>query len=315
MAGRRILASWFAACLCTLALATARGSEAQTNAPIRIATVAIDMGAEVLYANDLGSFKKAGLDVAISVMNSGSAVAAAVAGGSADIGQSNPVSVANAHEAGLPFVVLAAAGYYSSRAPTTEIIVARDSPIKTARDLSGHVIAVAGLKDITEVGASAWLDQNGGDTHSVKFTEIPQSSTCAALTSGRADAGVISEPNLSVAVASGCRVLAACHDAIAKQFVAGVWFSSGAWAKEHPDAVRRFRAVLTETAKWANANHQESGRILEKYLKFTTPSGMNRVTYAERLDPAEIQPLIDAAVKYGTVKSALNAADLLAIPS
>ena len=38
----------------------------------------------------------------------------------------------------------------------------------------------------------------------------------------------------------------------------------------------------------------------------------HRVRYHERLDPARIQPLIDAAAKYGRLKAAFPATELLA---
>jgi len=292
-------------------LACVGAADAQNGPKIKVATTPIDLGAEALYANDLGLFKKAGLDVDVTVLTSGTAVAAAVAGGSIDIGQANLVSLASAHAGGLPFVVVAPAGYYTSKAPTTVLIAAANSPLKNAKDLNGKTIAVVALRDITQVGASSWLVQNGADLSSVKFIEAPQPAVCTAITAGRADAGVVSEPYLSIALTNGCRILAACHDSIAKDFLVGAWFSTGTWADEHQDAVRRFRAVIAETARWANAHHDESARILEKYTKLSLPPGMKRVPFAEKTDPAQMQPLIDAAAKYGTLKAPFPAAELL----
>lgn len=77
-------------------------ADAQTNTTLRIATTPIDLGAQVLYANDLGFFKRAGLNVDVSVLTSGSAVASAVSGGSIDIGQANIVSRAAPKPASFP---------------------------------------------------------------------------------------------------------------------------------------------------------------------------------------------------------------------
>jgi NitT/TauT family transport system substrate-binding protein len=148
----------------------------------------------------------------------------------------------------------------------------------------------------------------------VKFVEIPMPAACNAVTAGRADAAVISEPYLTFALANGCRLLAPTHDAIAKTFLVGAWFSTSAWAAEHVDAIRRFRAVMVETARWAKTHHAESAQILERYTKLATPAGMRRVPFAETADPAQIQPVIDAAAKYGVLKSAFPAAELLFRP-
>jgi NitT/TauT family transport system substrate-binding protein len=289
----------------------AAGAQAQTTTPIRIATTPIDLGAEVLYAADLGFFKKAGLDVELNLLASGSTVAAAVAGGSIDIGQSNIVALATAHVAGLPFVIIAPAGYYTSAGPTTELVTAANSPVTGAKDLNGKVIAVTALKDLNWVSIQSWLTRGGADLPSIKYVEVQQPAACSVVTSGRAAAAIVSEPYLSFALRDGgCRVLAPTHDAIAKQFLVGAWFSTTAWAQTHPDAIRRFREVMIETARWAPAHHAESERILERYTHLKAPPEMKRVPFALHAEAAQIQPVLDAAAKFG-VFAPIPAAELL----
>ena len=293
-------------------LAGVAGVRAQTPATtLRVSTTPIDLGAEVLYAYDLGFFKDAGLDVDVTVLANGAAVAASVASGAEDIGEANLVSLASAHGNNVPFVVIAPAGNYTSKAPTTLMVTAKTSLLKNAKDLDGKIVGVVAVRDITQIGASSWIDKTGGNLASVRFIEIPQSAMCTAITSGRVDAGVVSEPFLSIALANGCRVLAACHDTIAKDFLVGAWFSNAAWASEHADQVARFRAVIAKTARWANAHHPESQRILEKYTKASIPAGMTRVPFPDTLDVAQMQPLISAAAHYGASKTDFPAKELL----
>lgn len=290
------------------------GATPETVTTLKVATTPIDLGAEVLYAKDRGFFKKAGLDVDVQLMDSGAAIAAAVASGSLDIAQANLISLATAHERGLPFVVIAPAGLFSAAAPTTNLVVARTSPIKTAKDLEGKTIAINGLRNITEVGSRAWMDHNGGDASKVQFIEMPFPQMSAALNAGRIDAAVIAEPELSAAVADGARIIASPYAAISKQFLIGGWFTTSAWAKAHPDVVKRFVAATLEAGKWANGHHAESAAILEKYTKITISPTMKRTIYAERLDTGDIQPLIDAAAKYKSLKNTFPAAELIAAP-
>jgi NitT/TauT family transport system substrate-binding protein len=280
----------------------AAGAQAQTGTTIRIATTPIDLGAEALYAADLGFFKKAGLDVELNLLASGSTVAASVAGGSIDIGQSNIVALATAHAAGLPFVIVAPAGYYTSAGPTTELVTAANSPITDAKDLNGKIIAVTALKDLNWVSIQSWLTRGGADLSSIKYVEVQQPTACNMVTSGRAAAAIVSEPYLSFALRDGgCRVLAPTHDAIAKQFLVGAWFSTTAWAQSHTDAIRRFRAVMVETARWAATHHVESALILERYTHLAAPPEMKRVPFAERAEAAQIQPVLDAAARFGVI--------------
>lgn len=280
---------------------------------LHVATTPIELGAQVLYAKDQGFFKKAGLDVEVQLISSGGAIAPAVASGSLDIAQSNLVSLATAHEKGLPFVVLAAAGLYDADASTTSLVVAKSSTIKTGKDLVGKTIAVNGLRNITEVGASAWVDREGGDASKVRFIEMPFPQMAAALESGRVDAAVIAEPELSVAIAGGARIIAQPFTAIAKQFLIGAWFSTTTWAKDHPDLVKRFVAATIEGGVWANGHRAESAKILEKYTKIHVSAEMKRTVYATRLEASDVQPLIEAAARYHAIKASFPAADLFVL--
>lgn len=73
---------------------------AQTSTILHVITTPIELSAGVYYAQSLGLFKKNGLDVQIQALQSGEAAAVAVAGGAAQIGVSNILSLAMAHEKG-----------------------------------------------------------------------------------------------------------------------------------------------------------------------------------------------------------------------
>ena len=304
-----------AALLAAVSLASAgTTASAQSLTKITVATTPLDIGAEVLWAKDLGFFKKAGLDVDVSLMNNGSAIAAAVASGAVEVAQANIVSLASAHERGLPFVLIAPGGLYAGTNPTTALVVAQNAPLRNAKDLVGKTVAISGIKNITQVAVQAWLAQSGIDAAAVHFIELPFPQMGPALAAGRVDAAVIAEPDLSRALAQGGRVLAPVYDAIGKNFLVGAWFSTSAWANAHPDIVKRFAGAIAETATWANHHHAESARILESYTKVPVSSATRRVTWADRLDPGEIQPLIDATARASVLRAPFPAADLLAPP-
>jgi ABC-type nitrate/sulfonate/bicarbonate transport system substrate-binding protein len=70
--------------------------------------------------------------------------------------------------------------------------------------------------------------------------------------------------------------------------------------------VKRYAAVMHETAVWANKNPQKSGQILAKYTKIDPEliATMARTRFAEQpLTPSLIQPLIDASAKYNDFSS------------
>ena len=66
-------------------------------------------------------------------------------------------------------------------------------------------------------------------------------------------------------------------------------------------------------AKWANAHHDESALILAKYAK-ADPSvlrAMIRVVHSTDLEPAHIQPPLDAALEFGQLEKRITAAELI----
>ena len=296
-----------------LILAMTTGAFAQTLPTVKVATTPIDVGAEVLYGIDMGFFKKHGLNVEVQFIDNGAAIAAAVASGAIDVAQGNVVTLATAHDKGLPFVVVAPAALYSSTAPTSALIVAKNSPIKTGKDLNGKTVGITGVKNITHIATMAWIDQTGGDSTSVKYIELKFSEMAAAVAAGRIDAGVTAEPDLSVAVQDGeARILTPVYNAIAPTFIIGAWFATNDWAKAHPDVVTRYVAAINEAGAWANKNQAASAKILEKYTKIESKPGMKRVTFPEKSELTLMQPAIDATAKYKVIKATFPAADLAA---
>jgi NitT/TauT family transport system substrate-binding protein len=299
-----------AAALVAGATRPARGDDLS---PIAIGTTPIDAGAQPYYAQSQGFFKSAGIGATITALSNGAELAAAVASGALDIGQSNVVSIATARERGIPFVIVAPASLYSSKVPQSALIVAATSPIRTAKDFEGKTVAVSGLKTISQLGPEVWIDKNGGDVASVKFIEMPFSAMNAALAQGRVDAALISEPELSGGLAGGGeRLVANAYDAIAREFLIGAWFTTTTWAAAHPDLLRRYVAAMAQTARWANAHHADTARILEAESHVPVSPLAKRVVYGETLDAGLIQPLLDASLAYGILKQRVAAADLIA---
>jgi NitT/TauT family transport system substrate-binding protein len=284
----------------------------QSLTEIKLATTPTDIGAQPFYAEDQGFFKAVGLDAQTQIISNGAAITAAVLGGSIDIAQSNVVSLALAHQTGLDVVAIAPAGIYFSKEPTSALVVPASSPIKTAKDLNGGVIACNGLNNISQIGPEAWLDKNGGDLTSYKWTDMPFPDMPGALATGRVAAALIAEPELSRALANGNRVLGYAYDGIASTFMIGAWFTTGAWAKAHPDIVKRYQKAMFASAVWANKNRADSAALLNKYTKIVVEPSMKRTTYGEKFDPSLMQPLIDATAKYGKLKASFPAIDLVA---
>jgi NitT/TauT family transport system substrate-binding protein len=278
---------------------------------LHIAMPPITAAAQPYFAQANGSFARAGLDVDITIMTSGAAAASAVISGSIDIGNSNAISLAGAHDRNIPFVYIAPDATFNSEHPVAALAVARQSLLTNAKDLNGKIIGVNGLKNLPQLSAMLWIDKNGGDSTTVKFVEIALPALPAALSAGRIDAGVLSEPFLSAALRSDARFFGNCYEAIAKAFAYGGFFTTAQWAQDHPDLVRAFRAAISEASRWANAHSSEADEILLRDAKLDVSQVKSRDVYGARLDSALLQPLIDVAARYGVIKNAFPASDMI----
>lgn len=311
-----------AACLCLAVILTVPSAgtgiaHAQEMPLIRVGTSSADTAAIVYFAQDRGFFEKFGLRVEIqpnSATTNGASAASAVLSGAFDIAVSNIVSIAVAHAKHLPLLLIAPAGVYSSKSPIAVLLVAETSSFRSGSDLNGKTIAVDGIKNNTEVAAEGWIDAHGGNSRSVHYVELPFSEMGAALRRHTIDGAIISEPALTVAkAAGGVRIMGHPFDSIAHTFIINGWFARADWIAKNPEAVRRFAGALREAAKWANDNQALTAQILvaHSHIRKNVVTMITRAIYAENLTPALIQPNIDAAAKYGVLKTGFPASELI----
>lgn len=308
---RRVLALAIVAGIATASGAPVR---AQNLVVVRVAVPPVDDATPVLYALHAGLFKKAGLDVQLSALPSGAAVAAAVAGGSVDIGNSSTIPLISAHARGVPFKIVAADGLYTSEAPYALMLVRADSKIHSGKDLNGKTVSSPALKDLIYIANLAWIDKNGGDLTSVHTIELPNSAVVPAIEEGRVDASTVLQPRLSQALANGkVRVLGKSFESVSPHFLISAWFGTSSYVAAHPDVATKFGRVVEEAAAYANAHRAETAALLSEFSKVDPKvlEKSTRETFATSLNPADIQVVIDAAIKYKVIDKSFGAHELL----
>jgi NitT/TauT family transport system substrate-binding protein len=295
-----------------------RAAAAQTApTPLHLVLFPGETSATAYYALELGFFKTANLAVDIIEVNNGAAAAAAVAGGSADVGFSNPLSIAQGFERGLPFTMLAPAALSLAGRPATNgmIVVSKTSPIKTAKDMNGKIFSIDVLGGLPYVSVRTWIDKNGGDSSTVKFVELPFSAMTAAVESGRVD---VSEMNVAYDPQIGkpndpLHLLGNSYESLGPRYCSSIWFSTNAWVTSNSDAARRFITAMKAAAVWANAHPHESAVLLSPHIKQPVAAieASTRVLYGVDMTPDLVQPVIDASANYGLLKSRFSASALV----
>lgn len=307
----RLLAS----AILTGALLVAGGATgAQTPMTIRVAALPIGNSGEAFYAVDQGFFKAAGIDAQVTILPNGGAVTGALVGGSYDVGVASIISASLAHEKGLQLKIVAPGALYESRAPSVVCAVAKNSPITTAKELEGKVFGVPDLGGLPKVAISEWMQRNGGDPSKVQLVEVPFAAMVPALQTGRIDASILIQPLLQRALDAGqVRVLSKCFDAVEPQFAIAEFYSTAEYAAAHAETLKRFSSAIQQAGRWANAHPDEAAAIVQRWTKASPwPSDAPHPFYAERLNPKDFQPQIDAAARWKVLSSSFPVTDLFA---
>jgi len=279
---------------------------------LHVATIPTDAGSDVYYAKEQGFFLAAGLNVEIDSVASGAAIISAISGGSYDIGAANPLAIAAARGKGIPIKIVAPGAVHVDANPTDLLMVAQRSTLRSARDLIGKTVAVVSLGGLNPLGLQAWIARGGGELSSVRLVEVPIPAMAAALEAGRVDAAQMAEPFIT-ANKNLIRPLADPYTSIGDRFLIDAWIASDSWLAQHADAAKRFAVALRNAHEWANAHHKESAAILVRYIKLPpdVADTMARARFGSALDPAQLQPLLDAAAKFGQLEHPLPATDLI----
>jgi NitT/TauT family transport system substrate-binding protein len=282
------------------ALALPFATAARAADPMRLAAPALDPTSMMFYATDKGFFNAAGLATSIQPMANGEAVTLAIAGNAVDVGCSEIVSLILAYHKGVPLTLLAPGGMQTEKSAVGALFSKNDLPATSGRDFNGKTVAVVGLNGFAQYGTQLWIDKNGGDSKTVKFVQLAGAQIGVALQDGRVDGAYVPEPFVS-AVAKVARRVGNSMAAIAPQFYSSAHFTTVTYAKTHVEEIRRLRAVLKQTADWANKNPDQTALILEK-VAMVTPDvirASTRAIYGDVLDARYVQPLIEMASKYG----------------
>jgi NitT/TauT family transport system substrate-binding protein len=292
---------------------SSRPASAQDLKVVRVLGNPNDDSTSLYYALRSGMFRRAGIDVHIDTGTSGAQVAAAVIGGSYDIGKSSVTSIFEAHEKGIPFTIIAPASIQEPATPFAGTLVLKDSPIRTGKDLENQIVGVSSLSSIGRPAVCSWVESTGGDWRAVKFVEIPLTQAAAAVEQKRVVASETAQPMLATAIATGTFRTLPTYQTISPRFVLTTWFTTKGWSDEHADAARTFARVIADSAVYVNAHHAETVSIMAEAGNVDPAiiSAMQRVVNGSVLLPALIQPTIDATARYGGLKASFPAQEII----
>jgi NitT/TauT family transport system substrate-binding protein len=295
-------------------VSTAASAAAQNLETVRALSLPLDPAKQVLYAMQAGLFRKRGLQVELSAMGSGAAMVAAIVGGSAEFAAGSLFSVFSAYGRGIPVRMVAPIAIYDTDQCDDWLLVRKDSPLHTPRDLNGKVMGADAPNDISVMATRTWMDLHGGDGNSLRSLGMNSSEQLLALQQGRIDLVVIKPPFLTLAMRSGrVRVLGKPLDAIAPRFLLSCWIATTDYMAKNPETVKAFVAGLTEGAHYTNHHQAETIDMVAQFSK-QDPTQIRegvRTVIAESISLADVQRPLDFAFAHGVIDKHYDAKVML----
>lgn len=217
-------------------------------------------------------------------------------------------------EQGVPVKIV----YLGHRDGST-VMVAKNSPAKSLRDLRGKTFAIPSRFSNQNLVIRKLMDDQGVDPKSIKFVEMPPPDMPGALGSGAIDAYFVGEPMAAKAELDGTgRVLYHAKD-IWPRFISCVLAVREDLIETRPDLVKDLVRGIADSGAWAETHRTQAATLAapyyrqkEKLLRYVLTTPKNRVSYA-MLTPTdkELQQIADMGLKTGVLTKRLDVRTLV----
>ena len=108
------------------------------------------------------------------------------------------------------------------------------------------------------------------------------------------------------------KVLSYPFDSLGKRYLMAGYFCTNDYIAKNADALARFARVVAEAATYTNAHPAETVDMVSKFTSVSADdvAHMTRVTCGIKLDPREIQPVVDVATKYKIIPGHFDAKEM-----
>ncbi len=258
-----------------LATAAALGSglaaaQARTPVTVQAGFIPVTDVAALYLGDEVGIFKKHGIDLKVNMGATGAALVPSVMSGEYQFAFSALVPLLQARDKGLPVRIIAAGSSSTGvkGADVTMIHAGPKSGIKSAKDMEGKNVSVNARNGLLELLGKIAVKADGGDPAKVKFVELGFAESLAALQAGKTDAMVGAEPFGTAAINAGFPAIASPYSAMSsKSMLTSAYFSFEDQLKKNPELFRNIRAAINESLEYAQQHPDGVRKQLPKFTK------------------------------------------------
>ncbi|HEX6472923.1 MAG TPA: ABC transporter substrate-binding protein [Streptosporangiaceae bacterium] len=269
-------------------------------------------GAQLKLAIDRGFFKAEGLTVKIQMLKGGAEAPPKMQSGNLDLALGAYVPFFMAKAAGFPLHIVSDA--FETAPGTHTIMVAKDSPIHSIKDLAGKKIAVNVKHNLATLLIQATLQPQGVKLDEDKnFVAVPFPNMEAALKNHSVDAAQFVEPFGTQAQKSiGARLITDLSEGPTANFPVGGYASTESWAKKNPKTLAAFQRALAK-AQALLADRQTLAQVLPTYTQIdaATAATIHTGVYPTSINTTRLQRVADIMRQYGYLKNPLDVKSLV----
>lgn len=287
------------------------GSPGSGRQTVTVAVLSLADTAPLYVARDKGLFAKEGLDVRIRPVQQSIQALPALARGQVDmIAGANYVTFLQAHEKGTLDLRIVADGARAA-SHMMDVLVPKDSGIKSAADLKGKTVGVNILNNIQSLTLNAILGAEGAGRP--EYRQIPFPQMGAALQKGQVDAVHAVEPfDSAVQKDLHARVLLDGAASPVQGIPLSGYVTTRAYAAKHRSAVLAFRRAVAAASKLANQDPSLVRKILPTYTKVTAgqAAAIRLPLYATSTDVVQLRRLTALMRRQGLLGKDIDPATL-----
>ncbi|MHA6669344.1 ABC transporter substrate-binding protein [Homoserinimonas sp. A447] len=272
---------------------------------ITVGVIPIVDTAPIWLGVEKGFFSDEGLDVTVQPTTGGAASVPGVVAGSYDFAFGNYVSGMVANDQGLALKYVANGNSTAGDPDFGAVIVPGDSDIESPADLSGKTVSVNNLQNIGDTTIRTVVDDDGGDSSTIKFVEVAFPDAEAAVTNKQVDAAWILAPFLDSAVANGARVISYNFSDFDPALDIAGYFTTLDTFENKPELVEAFTTAMNKSLEYADANPDEVKQIVTTYTKMSLEQldAMVLPKFNVEFNREAMEKLGAAAFGYGTLKA------------
>lgn len=277
---------------------------------VHVGYLPISSSAALKYGVSKGIFEKHGLDLELTMSNTGAAMLPAVTTGDLQIGVGNPLSVMTAVDKGLEMKFVG--GYTLSRAEGTDVnavITRKDTGISSFADLAGKTTALNALKTQGELTIMESAALDGANAEDLKFSEMAFSDMEAQLDRGNVDAIWAPDPFMAKALANPDNKLVGYPNQRALPGMPTVvTFTSKKFADENAETVAAFQTAMSETLSAADKDNEGAKALLPEFLKMDPKvvEGLKMEPWSGEMPTEALTALSELSAKYGLLSKPVD---------